>query len=123
MKVQVKSRMRGFIYGKLRYGYDPDAGRLQSDVFTLRPIEHSTAVDPEGNPIVISVEQQFSNRWMIKVDGGEKVVEEVDEIITPSDMKKDDIIKALTDANVPFANGLTKKELVVLLEDHQATAE
>jgi len=114
IKVRVSSEKGGFMYGRQR---------LDGDVFILKPVEHSTNLDENGEPEIISAEQQFSSRWMIRIDSDVKAVEEMpEEIIVPSGMKKDELIQALNDAKVPFTNGLSKKELVVLLEDHQATA-
>ncbi len=115
IKVRVTSEKGGFIYGRQR---------LEGQVFTLKPVEHSTDIDGKGEPVVISAKQQFSERWMERVDGSEKVeVVELDEPKVPSGMKKTELVKALTDAGIEFPNGLSKKELVVLLEDHQAKDE
>jgi len=111
IKVRVIAEKGGFIYGRQR---------LLDDKFTLKPVEHSTDVDSDGEPVVIPAEQQFSERWMVKVDDIKNASSEPDVPVTPSGMNKAEIVQALTEAGIPFANGQSKKELVVLLEDHQA---
>jgi len=111
IKVRVIAEKGGFIYGRQR---------LLDDEFTLKPVEHSTDIDDDGEPIVISADQQFSEKWMVRVDDIKNASSEPDVPVVPSGMKKAEIIQALTVAGVQFANGLSKKELVVLLEDHQA---
>lgn len=58
MDVRVKYGMKGFIYGELRIQGE------KSGKFTLIPVE---ATDSKGNEITISVDDQFSPRWMEKV--------------------------------------------------------
>jgi len=112
IKVRVISEKGGFIYGRQR---------LEGQVFTLKPVEHSIDIDSKGEPVVISAEQQFSERWMERVVGIEKVeVVELEGPKVPSGMKKVELVEALDEAGVKYPNGLSKKELIVLLEDHQA---
>ena len=65
MRVRAKKGMTGFIYGELRSG-DPDKhGNVRE--FTLKPVEHSTEKDEKGDPVIITIEDQFSSKWMEKV--------------------------------------------------------
>jgi hypothetical protein len=57
MKVRVKKGKSGFIYGSMR---------KEGKEFTLKPVEHSTET-VDGKPVVISIEDQFSDTWMEKV--------------------------------------------------------
>jgi len=59
MKVRVKPGKTGFIYGILR---------KENQEFNLMPVKHSVDVDKNGDPVVITEEQQFSNEWMTKVE-------------------------------------------------------
>jgi hypothetical protein len=70
MKVRVKEGKIGFIYGKLRHGDSPDR---KPDEFTLKAFEHPKKLDDKGDPLVVSVEQQFSKAWMEEVNPKKKV--------------------------------------------------
>jgi hypothetical protein len=59
MKVRVLKA--GFIYGSLR---------RPGETLTLKQVEHSTEKGENGKPLIISVEQQFSSKWMEKVKAG-----------------------------------------------------
>ena len=65
MKVRVKKKQKGFIYGKLWKRDEENKGR---DVITLKPFKHPTKTNDDGDPLVVSVEDQFSKVWMEKVD-------------------------------------------------------
>jgi len=115
IKVRVISEKGGFIYGRQR---------LEGQVFTLKPVEHSIDIDSKGEPVVISAEQQFSERWMERVDGIEKVeVVELEGPKVPSDMETKDLKKALKDAGIELPSPASRTALIRLLEDHQAEDE
>jgi hypothetical protein len=59
MKVKVKDGCVGFFGGKIV---------REDDVFTIVPKEHSALKDEKGDPVVISEDEQFSSKWMIKLD-------------------------------------------------------
>lgn len=59
MKVRVKQGQKGFIY---------DSMRREGDEFTLESFKHPRKLDEKGEPLVVSVEDQFSRTWMEKVD-------------------------------------------------------
>ena len=71
MKVRVKKKQKGFIYGKLWKRDEENKGR---DVITLKPFEHPTKTNDDGDPLVVSVEDQFSKVWMEKVGSSKKEV-------------------------------------------------
>jgi hypothetical protein len=62
MRVKVKDGKKGFYGNALRYGADEH--RAKGDVFTLVERAHSTQKDDNGKPVIITVEQQFSDNWM-----------------------------------------------------------
>jgi len=106
MKVRVKTGQKGFIYGSLR---------TEGKEFTLKPVEHSTETDSEGEPLIISPETQFSKVWMEEVNPKKP---DSDEPKEPSDMKVKQLKEALIDAGLEIPEGALKAELVDLLEDH-----
>lgn len=57
MKVRVKKGQSGFIYGKLR---------KEGDEFTLKPVEKT------GEKGTVTIDSQFSNNWMEKVEQKKK---------------------------------------------------
>jgi hypothetical protein len=59
MKVRVKQGQKGFIY---------DSMRREGDEFTLESFKHPKKKDANGEPLVVSAEDQFSDTWMEKVD-------------------------------------------------------
>jgi len=63
MKVRVKNKQKGFIYGSLR---------KEGAVFTLKEFEHPSKTDDNGDPLVVTVEDQFSKVWMEKVGSSKK---------------------------------------------------
>jgi hypothetical protein len=63
MKVRVKEGEKGF-YGNKLY--------REGEEFTLVKREHSRNKDDKGKPVVITPEQQFSEKWMEKVNPGPK---------------------------------------------------
>lgn len=60
--MKVRATQTGFIYNKLRV---PDT---KSEEFELVDVEHSVDKDSKGNPVVITIEQQFSSKWMEKLE-------------------------------------------------------
>ena len=60
--MKVRATQTGFIYNKLRI---PDT---KSEEFELVDVKHSVAKDDQGNPVIITVEQQFSSNWMEKLE-------------------------------------------------------
>jgi hypothetical protein len=58
MKVRVKQGKSGFIYGSMR---------KEGSEFTLKPVGHSTVI-VDGSPATISIEEQFSDNWMEKIE-------------------------------------------------------
>lgn len=67
MKVRVQDGCKGFYNGSLRRGAGVDDKEV-GDVFTLEPRKHSILKDGNGKPVVITADQQFSHRWMEKVN-------------------------------------------------------
>jgi hypothetical protein len=62
MKVRVKEGQKGFYGNKLH---------AEGDSFTIEAREHSVLKDEKtGKPLVITEEQQFSDKWMEKVKSG-----------------------------------------------------
>jgi len=59
MKVRVKEGCIG------TYGIEQ---RREGDEFEIVAKTHSVEKDSEGNPVVITEEEQFSHRWMIRLD-------------------------------------------------------
>ena len=59
MKVRVKDDRNGFFDGMLR---------REGAVFEIEAKTHYTKTDEKGNPLVISEEEQFSAKWMERVD-------------------------------------------------------
>jgi hypothetical protein len=62
MRVKVKEGQKGWYGGQMRRGKDVDNGVAVSDEFDIVARKHSVT----GK--TITVEQQFSERWMEKVD-------------------------------------------------------
>ena len=58
MKVRVKKDKKGFIYGSLR---------KEGDEFTLKSFKHPRKLSDKDEPLVVTVEQQFSKVWMEEV--------------------------------------------------------
>ena len=110
MKVPVKEGQSGFIYGVLR---------TEGKEFTLKPIKHSVEKDKDGDPVIISVKQQFSHVWMEEVNKKPEESEDLDpEELNPADMKVKDLNFALKEAGVDIPDGAKKADLVKLLEDY-----
>jgi len=63
MKVRVKEDKKGFIYGSLR---------KSGDEFTLKSFKHPRKLDDKDEPLVVTVEQQFSKVWMEEVSPKKK---------------------------------------------------
>jgi len=61
MRVRVKEGKKGFIYGSLRRG---DIEERAPDEFTLKTFKHPSKLDADGEPLVVSAEDQFSKAWM-----------------------------------------------------------
>ena len=59
MKVRVKKDQKGFIYGSMR---------KEGAEFTLEAFKHPRKLDDNGEPLVVSVEDQFSKVWMEAID-------------------------------------------------------
>lgn len=132
MRVRVKEKMRGWYCGKLYYGRDIESGKMKGDEFTIREREHSTQTDDDGNPVIITVEQQFSSNWMEKVEKiHDAEFEEIpddadlndapdeDDVITgrhPSEMTVKELKEELEKAEIEIPSGANKKQLVDLLE-------
>jgi hypothetical protein len=66
MKVRVKDGCKGFYGTRLRVGANEN--KPEGDVFELKAKTHSTKKDEKGKPLVISAEQQFSDKWMERVE-------------------------------------------------------
>lgn len=108
MRVRVKEEKSGFIYGVLR---------TEGKEFTLKPVKHSTKKDDKGKPVIISVEDQFSENWMEEVKKGSNEPKE------PVEMKVGELKEALEAAEIEIPDGAVKADLVVLLEDHLLSEE
>jgi hypothetical protein len=59
MKVRVKDGEKGFYDGKIR---------REGEIFNIEAKTHSTQTDDKGDPVVITEDQQFSGKWMEKVE-------------------------------------------------------
>ena len=66
MKVRVLPECRGFYNGKMRYGID-DSHKV-ADVFEIKPRTCLNRVDDKGEPVVLSEDEQFSAKWMEKIE-------------------------------------------------------
>lgn len=146
MRVRVKDGMKGWYCGKLYHGRDPEAGRHKSDQFVIKEREHSIKVvedengepvlDKDGNaqPLIITVEQQFSSRWMEPVGERKQVIDETvieepedveepahNDVITgvhPSEMSVNELKAELKKAGIKVPGGSNKKDLIDLLESY-----
>ncbi len=114
MKVRVKNKQKGFIYGSLR---------KEGAVFTLKEFEHPSKADKKGNPLVVTAEDQFSKVWMEKVDSEKEAVSDEDKSKKPAAMKVGELKETLTEAGIEIPDGAVKADLVVLLEDHLSSEE
>lgn len=76
MKVRVKEGMKGFIYDKYQ---------TENTEFNLVEVEHSVKKDENGDPVKISIAQQFSDVWMEAIDDDQPEHEdyETDQPIKP----------------------------------------
>ncbi|MCK4788722.1 MAG: hypothetical protein KAV87_33575 [Desulfobacteraceae bacterium] len=90
MKVRVKKGQKGFIYGSLR---------TEGKEFTLKDVEHSTELDENGDPLIISAESQFSKVWMEKV---KVTAEEDDEPVAIKSMKAPALKEACKEAGIDY---------------------
>lgn len=71
MKVRVKNGKSGFIYGVYR---------TEGQEFTLKPVKgFKKTADGPLEETTISVNNQFSDNWMEKIDGRKKSAPEPDE--------------------------------------------
>lgn len=59
MKVRIKEGQKCFIYGSLR--------REESEV-TLKAFDHPSKLDDNGEPLVVTAQDQFSRSCMVKVE-------------------------------------------------------
>lgn len=59
--MKVRAVETGWIYNQLRIP------GTKTEEFELVDIEHSVNKDANGKPVIITKEQQFSKRWMVKV--------------------------------------------------------
>jgi len=84
--------------------------------FVLKDIEHSTDVGKDGEPLIITAEQQFSEIWMERINAEIEV--KAVEVKEPANMTKPQLKAALEDAEVEIPEGAKKAEMVKLLEDH-----
>jgi len=119
IKVRVKEGMKGFIYGVLRKGSEYDGKGVlisRGAEFVLKDIEHSTDVGKDGEPLIITAEQQFSEIWMERINAEIEV--KAVEVKEPANMTKPQLKAALEDAEVEIPEGAKKAEMVKLLEDH-----
>jgi len=66
MKVRVKDGCKGFFGTRLRVGVCDDQD--EGDVFEILAKTHSTQKDSKGDPVVITEEEQFSSKWMERID-------------------------------------------------------
>lgn len=66
MKVRVKEGCKGWFDNRLRVG--SCEGHLRGDEFEITAKTHSTKTDEKGDPLVISEDQQFSSKWMERID-------------------------------------------------------
>jgi hypothetical protein len=59
MKVRVLPECSGFFDGKVR---------KEGDVFEIKPKTCTNRVDDKGKPVVLSEDEQFSAKWMEKIE-------------------------------------------------------
>ena len=109
IKVRCTSKKGGFIYNRFR---------ANGDVFVLKPVTHSTETDDEGELKVIAAEDQFSGRWMEKVEDDKPAKQA--EPKKPSEMTAPELKAELTKAGVDIPDKAKKAGLLKLLEDHLA---
>lgn len=61
--MKVRATRKGYIYHQMR-----EVG----EVFDLKPVKHTVKLDKDGKPLVITPAEQFSEKWMVKVDKNAK---------------------------------------------------
>ena len=84
MKVRAKA-----ITGQKYSGYYDHRRRIAGEVFTLTPIKK---IGKDGRTIIISPENQFSDRWMEKVDPKAPAVAVQSEQPASDEIQGDDVI-------------------------------
>lgn len=102
MKVRVKEGHKGFIYGSLR---------REGAEFTLKSFEHPKKTDENDEPLVISIEQQFSKVWM------EEVNPKKEEPKAQPEMTVAELKDALTAAGVEIPEKALKADLIALFAE------
>jgi len=77
------------VVGQKYSGYYDHKRRVPGEVFTLVPI---TKISKDGKKIVISPENQFSERWMEKVEKNTPVAQPANEAPISQEIAGDDVI-------------------------------
>jgi len=77
------------ITGQKYSGYYDHKRRLPGEIFTLVPL---TRVDKNGKKVSVSPENQFSKKWMEKVDKSTPIAQPANETPVSQEIASDEVI-------------------------------